>query len=313
MGVRVRMAVWIGFGAVVLAALALAAWKLRAEPRFAPGAGLDAAERARHYPAPLPPPDGPVRVYHLGHSLTGRDMPAMLAQLAGHDWNSQLGWGASLDQHWRGEVPGFAEENAAPVFRPAHEAAGSGDYPVFVLTEMIGLADAIRWHDSPAALARWVQRIREGRADARIYLYETWHPLDEAPDWPARLEADLPGLWEAHLLRPVLESGERIHVIPGGQVMAAVAREAEAGRIPGLSGAGDLFGDDIHFNDLGAWLVAQTHYAVIYGRSPLGLPARLNRADGSPADAPPDEAVRIMQGIVWRVVTSYPPTGVGGE
>ena len=45
---------------------------------------------------PLPPPADPLATYHLGHSLVGRDMPAMLAQMAGHDHASQLGWGASL-------------------------------------------------------------------------------------------------------------------------------------------------------------------------------------------------------------------------
>ena len=43
---------------------------------------------------------------------------------------------------------------------------------------------------------------------------------------------------------------------------------------------GDL--DMIHLSDLGEYLVAVTHYAVLYNRSPIGLPAQLNRADGSP-------------------------------
>ena len=63
--------------------------------------------------------------------------------------------------------------------------------------------------------------------------------------------------------------------------MVAVAAEAEAGRIPGLSGRAGLFADAIHFNDTGAWLMAMTHFAAIYARSPLGLPAALRRADGS--------------------------------
>ena len=35
------------------------------------------------YTTPLPPPETPLRVYHLGHSLVGRDMPVILEQLAG--------------------------------------------------------------------------------------------------------------------------------------------------------------------------------------------------------------------------------------
>lgn len=53
------------------------------------------------YAVPLAPPDRPLRVFHLGHSLVNRDMPAMLEQLsgAGHDHRSQLGWGATLQSH----------------------------------------------------------------------------------------------------------------------------------------------------------------------------------------------------------------------
>ena len=56
------------------------------------------AEAQALYAAPLPAPKGALRVYHLGHSLVGRDMPAMLAQLAGagHHYDSQLGWAHHL-------------------------------------------------------------------------------------------------------------------------------------------------------------------------------------------------------------------------
>ena len=75
--------------------------------------------------APVPPPSGPLAVFHLGHSLVNRDMPAMLAQLAGngHRYESQLGWGTTLKAHWGDEpINGFDTENAHPRFRPAHEA-----------------------------------------------------------------------------------------------------------------------------------------------------------------------------------------------
>ncbi|MFD1807714.1 hypothetical protein ACFSHQ_04690 [Gemmobacter lanyuensis] len=71
---------------------------------------LSPAAFAARYTEPLPP-QPPAAVYHLGHSLVGRDMPAMLAQLLRHRYHSQLGWGASLNQHWQGAVPGLAEEN----------------------------------------------------------------------------------------------------------------------------------------------------------------------------------------------------------
>jgi hypothetical protein len=266
------------------------------------------------YAKPLTPPTAPLKTYHLGHSLVGRDMPAMLAQLAGHDHRSQLGWGASLQQHWNGDVPGFAEENAHRHHQPAHPAINSGTYDALIFTEMVELRDAIRWHDSASALAEWAEVARAATPAARLYLYETWHRLDDPAGWLQRIDADLPDLWEGQLLRPAMARAGvgTIHVIPGGQVMAAAVRAIEEGAVPGLTSRHDLFqpGDTIHFNDLGAYLMALTHYAVLYHRSPEGLPHQLTRADGSAAQAMTAQAAKVLQQVVWQVVTRYPATGV---
>lgn len=292
-----------------LAALAgFAAWRWIRGARSLSDADWQAA-----YATPLTPPTTRLKTYHLGHSLVGRDMPAMLAQLAGHDYGSQLGWGASLQQHWDGDVPGMAEENAHPAHQPA-ATLDAGGFDAVILTEMVELRDAIRWHDSVTALARWAGRIRQANPDAHIYLYETWHRLDDPAGWLNRIDTDLPALWEGQILRPAMAGAGvgTIHVIPGGQVMAAAVRAIEAGTVPGLTDRRELFapGDTIHFNDLGAYLLALTHYAVLYHRSPEGLPHALTRADGQPAQAMSPQAAKALQQVVWQVVTSYPATGV---
>lgn len=259
---------------------------------------------------PLSPPGGPLKTYHLGHSLVGRDMPAMLAQVAGHEYHSQLGWGASLSDHWKGTVNGFAMENAHPAHRPVREALASVDYDAVIFTEMVELKDAIRYHDSAARLADWAQLAREARPDMRLYLYETWHRLGDAAGWLQRIDADLPALWEDQILGPAIMAAGDIYVIPGGQVMAKVVRAAEAGKIADITDRRAFFTDDIHLNDLGNWLIAMTHFAVLYHRSPVGLPAQLTRADGTPATPPTAQAARLMQELVWQVVTGYPLTGV---
>jgi hypothetical protein len=53
-----------------------------------------------------------------------------------------------------------------------------------------------------------------------------------------------------------------------------------------------------------------THYAVLYHRTPEGLPAQLSRADGTPATPPPSDAALALQKVVWQVVTGYPASGV---
>lgn len=283
--------------------------------------GVEAAEAL--YANPLPRPEGALKVFHLGHSLVGRDMPAMLAQLAGagHGYHSQLGWGASLRDHWEPDVPvnGFAEENAHPQFRPAKEAVGSGEYDAVVLTEMVEIADAVRYHDSADYLARWAGLAWQANPRTRIYLYETWHHTDDTDGWLLRIDRDLRKYWQGRVKYPALVSGDApIHLIPAGQVKAAFVRAVEAqGGLDGMTSVDDLMArnadgtvDTIHFNDLGAYLVALTHYAVLYHRSPVGLPHQLNRADGTPADAPSPAVAALMQRTVWEVTLRHPETGV---
>lgn len=268
---------------------------------------------------------GGLRVFHMGHSLVGRDMPAMLAQLAGkdHRYESQLGWGASLKEHWDPDEPidGFKEENNHPRFRPAHDAIDSGEYDAVVLTEMVEIRDAIKYHKSGKYFALWTGAIRKANPQARIYLYESWHPLHTPEGWLERLDLDLSRYWfDEILLHDLAKNAPQTpaYLIPAGQVMASFVRQLEArGGLDGLTSREGLFRraatgeiDPIHINDLGAYLVALVHYAVLYQTSPVGLPHRLRRADGSPADAPSDEVAQLMQETVWQVVRTHPETGV---
>ncbi len=270
------------------------------------------------YASPNGIPDAPLKVYHLGHSLVGPYMPMMLRQLAdtGHGYNSQLGWGSPLQQHWEPDVPinGFEESNGPPAYRDAKEAMASGEYDAVVLTEAVEIRDTIKYHDPHDYLRKWAVAAWDGNPDTRVYLYETWHTLDDAEGWLERLDLDLERYWVGKILRPALayeEVNNPIYIIPAGQVMASFVRKVEAaGGIGAIRDRTDLFDDDIHFSHFGGYLVALTHYAVLYGRSPVGLPHNMRLPDGSTADDPGPEAARVMQETVWEVVTSYPPSGV---
>tara|TARA_R110002049_G_scaffold23781_7_gene84822 strand:+ start:33937 stop:34872 length:936 start_codon:yes stop_codon:yes gene_type:complete len=305
----------LALGGLALATLGAGGW-------FGQGIRRENAAEAL-YARPLQAPDAPLRVYHLGHSLVGHDMPTMLEQLAGpgHDFHSQLGWGTSLRDHWEPDVPinGFAVANDHASHRPATAALAGGGYDAVVLTEMVEIADAIRHHDSADYLARWAKLVHGAQPDTRVYLYETWHHTDDVNGWLARIDRDLDKYWRRRVLYPALAKAQvPIHLIPAGQAMAAFVRAVDdAGGVGGVNSLHDLFArhdngrpDTIHFNDQGAYLVALTHYAVLYHRSPLGLPHALRRADGSPARGPSAEAARLMQRVVWDVVRAYPDTGV---
>jgi hypothetical protein len=286
---------------------------------------LDEARFDALYDTPLPAPDRPLAVYHLGHSLVGTDMPGMVEQLAdaavgeGHGFNNQLGWGTPMRAHWEPdvEINGFDDSNGPPAYRDAKEALASGEYDALVITEAVEIRDMIKYFDPHDYLRKWAVATWEGNPDARVYFYESWHPLDDPEGWLERIDRDLGLYWEGEILKRSLsyDDVERpIYVIPAGQVMAAFARRVEAeGGIGPIRDRNDLFHDQIHYNHYGAYLVALTHYAALYGRSPVGLPHQLRLADGSLADDPGPEAARAMQETVWEVLTTYPPSGVAQD
>lgn len=285
---------------------------------------LEPAALEQLYAEPLSAPGKPLRVFHIGHSLVGRNMPAMLEQLAGtgHDYRSQMGWGASLQSHWEPDIPvkGSEVENAHDRYQDAKVAIAEGRFDALVLTEAVEIKDSIKYFDSPKYIRRWAIDARSANPAIRIYLYETWHPLDDPGGWLERLDHDLGAYWEGVLLAQGLAHGDAgtVYVIPAGQVMARLVRRLETtGGWPGLQKREDLFHrepdgkqDMIHLSDLGAYLVALTHYAVLYHRNPVGMPYQLKRADGSAANAPSEEAARVMQEVVWEVVTGYRKSGV---
>lgn len=272
------------------------------------------------YAGGLAAPEGALRVYHLGHSLVGRDMPAMLAQLAGagHDYASQLGWGANLRSHFEPDVPvnGFADENAHPQYRPARATIEAGTYDAVIMTEMVELRDAIKYHDSATYLAKWAMLARAARPDVRLYLYETWHNTNDPAGWYNRIDADYEALWLDRVALPAsLQIGAPIFIIPGGQVMAAMGRALDNSggsrdMLMARTPEGEV--DTIHLSDLGTYLIALTHYATLYQRDPQGLPLALTRADGTAAVAPDAQMGAMMQKIVWDVVRATPLSGVNG-
>lgn len=290
------------------ALIAATGWSLWVQPAPSFGTGLPEDLRALYPPAPEPAA-GELKIFHLGHSLVGRDMPAMLKQLAGqgHEYASQLGWGTSIAQHLAGpaQINGFDSENAHPQYLPLQDALHDPSFDILVLTESIDLRDAIIHHNSPDAVTRLVSAARAANPALGIALYETWHSLDQG-DWLGRIASDRAQMWEPALLAPAIRAaGARVRIIPAGTVMAALVGEMET-EAAGSFSRRDLFSDDIHLNDIGAYLVALTHYASLYGRSPEGLPHQLRRADGSLADAPSPELAARMQRVVWRVVSGSP-------
>lgn len=315
---------FLGSGALLL--LLSACGLVRCTPDPLPRAEFEAL-----YETTLAPPGKELRVFHLGHSLVNRNMPYMLQQMAqasglDHGYDSQIGWGTPLKSHWepKEEIFGFEKENAHPRYRDVKDALNSGEYDALVLTEMVEIRDAIAYFDSAAYLHKFDALARTGREDIRVYLYETWHFVTDPEGWRVRLEKDRARYWEDGILRPALAydaPAHPIYVIPAGQVFAEIARQIEAGKLDGLAAVEDLFSrtedgtlDAIHMGPLGNYIVALTHYAALYHKSPVGLPIEVQLFDEKEVfSVPSRELAQRLQAIVWDVVKSDPLAGVTGK
>lgn len=292
-------------GAALGLAIGLAglAWLL-----LRPVAMLSEAELQNRYAQPLPMLAGRPPVYHLGNEATGRVMPQLLAGFAAHNWHSQLGREATLLDHRENHVPDFEEMNPPPFFRPAGEALGSGDYPVVVVSTTHEGADEPA---EAAALAYWAALARNANPEARVYHYlPVRNPLDD-PEWQARVAEDHRALWEPLLRRAMADpAAGTIHVIPAAEALAAAAAAADAGAFADIPDSAAFFDEEGGLSDLGAYVVALVHYAVIQSRPPHGLPHEVWLFEGRYAAAPSDAAARALQDLVWQEVANDPQTGV---
>jgi hypothetical protein len=212
--------------------------------------------------------------------------------------------GSRVIQHWN--VPD--EKNKAK------EALRSGKVDVLTLSPIHLPDDGI---EKLATLAF------EHNPKIRVTVQEFWLPFDiydttfkQRPpkvDHNALTAAELRKLHEpyfksmdAHVRELNKKLGKDVlHVVPVGQAVIALREKIIAGQAPGLKTQEDLFTDAIgHAKPPLQALVAYCHFAVIYRRTPVGLPkpAVLAKAD--------DKLNRLLQELAWDAVIQHPLSGV---
>jgi 6-phosphogluconolactonase len=101
-----------------------------------------------------------------------------------------------------------------------------------------------------------------------------------------------------------------LYVVPVGQAVIALREKIIAGQAPGLKQQEDLFTDPLgHAKPPLQALVAYCHFAVIYQRSPVGLPmpAIMSNANNPNWDA---KLNLLLQELAWDAVTQHPLSGV---
>ncbi len=99
-------------------------------------------------------------------------------------------------------------------------------------------------------------------------------------------------------------------IVPVGQAAIALREKIVAGTAPGLKAQWDLFSDCWgHARPPLEVLAAYCHFAVIYRRSPVGLPLPSNLANVHNLDEM-NKLNRLLQELAWDAVIRHPLSGV---
>jgi len=254
------------------------------------------------------------RIFSAGHSFHVF-MPNILSQIAasaGIENHRQIGvqsiGGSRVIQHWD-----LAEDK-----NRVKPALASGEVDVLTLSP-IYLPDE--------GIEKLASYALEHRPDCRILVQEFWLPFDVyAPDYKqkrpdsvdrnSRTAKELRAIsapYFASMDAHVKELNEKfgkpaVRVVPVGQAVIALREKIIAGEAPGIKEQEELFTDAIgHATAPLKVLVAYCHYAVIYGRSPEGLPMpqALRQSDYANEDLN-----RLLQKLAWQAACEHPLSGV---
>ena len=262
-------------------------------------------------PASLPPKG--LRVLTAGHSFHVW-MPGILKELAagakieGHEQvDLQSIGGSQVIQHWN--VPD--EKNK---IKPAL-IAGKADVltlsPIYLPDEGIENFAKLGLEHNPAL---------------RVTVQEFWLPFDDQALWATRAKGvtidpdkkTIEELRAAHA--PYFQSMDEhvralnkeigkdaVFVVPVGQAVLALREKIIKGEAPGITKQSELFRDPPgHPNGQIMALSGYCHFAVIYRRSPIGLPM-----PGALGKLPEAEKLNaLLQTLAWEAVTNHPLSGV---
>jgi hypothetical protein len=241
-------------------------------------------------------------------------MPPLVAEMAkaagiqGHEQLaiSSIG-GSKVIQHW--DLP--------PEKNKAKPVLASGQAELFTMSPTF-LPDP--------GIENFVKLGLEHRADLRFTLQQNWVPYEDPAIWLSRTRpksvdrdgktvAQLRAMHEPYFA--MIEGhvkelnaripGARIAIVPSGEAVLALRAKVIAGEAPGVRTQSELFTDVLgHPGPQIRVLSAYCHYAVMYRRSPVGLPV-VNQLTKLPEA---EKLNRLLQEIAWKAVTEHPLSGV---
>ena len=250
------------------------------------------------------------RVFYIGNSLTDNirysELAAMAEQTGDHIiWGRHMIPGAPLNWLWDHQE-GFTTKP----YGPSKQALAEYRWDVISFQPF---DRHIEGDDGDRnVINRYLEVAAPVNAEARILIYAHWPRMrvdgkglrfdknDFDPAKPAAEQLDLSkiddfaDLWDQpykgrgssggaiearDYYRQLAEALRKDHpdravtVVPVGEVMYRLHEKMKAGDIKGYTTVWQLYKDQIHLNATGCYLVGCTYYAVITGKSPVGLPA----------------------------------------
>jgi hypothetical protein len=312
---------------LALAAMGIAADLSQAQSRpaattTAPAAGMPAG----------------LRIFTVGHSFHANWLPAWLADVAksagvaGHEQigASMIG-GSRVIQHW----------NLPDDKNQAKTALKTGKVDVLTLSPMLspdeGIVNFVKlalennpntritvqefwlpfdrldcfgeksYGDLARTLRNWADPVADSN-DPNKARYETLHFDVPTAEQIHKLHAPYFKAMDEYVTKLNKDLGKQsVFVVPVGQAVNALREKIIAGAAPGIAKQSELFSDKLgHPKAAIQALSAYCHFAVIYGRSPVGLPM-----PSLLAKAKADEKLnRLLQELAWDAVTHHPLSGV---
>jgi hypothetical protein len=289
-----------------------------------------------------PPPPKGLRVFTCGHSFHVWAVPILseMAKAAGINDHqvpgvSRIG-GSRVIQHW----------DVADEKNEAKKALRAGKVDVLTLSPIwvvppkdlkavapvLGDTRELTWLPDEG-IEKFAKLALEHNPDIRITVQQYWLPNDEyVPVYPLQTrkrfshdDTDLAELrksqarYDSDVDEFVRAINKRlgkdvIVTVPAGMATVALREKVIAGKAPGLAKQSELFRDSWgHPTQPVQVLATYCHFAVIYRRSPVGLPLPSLLAKNPAWD---DKLNRLLQELAWEAVCKHPMSGVpakGGQ
>ena len=250
--------------------------------------------------------------YHIGSSYTQwANMPMQLKNLAASRGIPMItGWqvtsGKNTRYHWENGLNGTI---GAGTF--SRNELSSGSWDAVVLQPYNTEWQPLQFDQALDYASRFYSLADAN--GAQFYLYAAW---------PSRsqnlfIQTNINDAFETLRSKISSRGNKAALIIPAGEAFRAIIQEASNGYLKSFNAnhsldRENLYLDDLHQSNLGAYVSALTHYATVMKSTPVGLPATALDAnfynDSSVAFAP-ELATRIQE-IVWWVVANYPHSGV---